>query len=329
MGKVRFLVTGGAGFIGSNIVAALARSGEHVRAYDDLSTGRWALLERLLPSQGQVETITADIRDTAALSRAMEGVEVVFHQAADGSVPRSVDEPLRVDGVNIHGTVSVLEHARRAGVRRVLFAASSAAYGDDPRLPKREDMEPMPLSPYAVSKVAGELYLRVFASLYGVETLSLRYFNVFGPNQLPEGPYAAAIPRFTMAALTGRPATIYGDGEQTRDFCHIANVVQANLAAASSSRAFRGEVINIAGGQVTTLNGVIAALSRLLGHPVAASHEAPRAGDIRHSYADISLASELLGYHPSVRWEEGLPSTIEFLREVIASPGRFAARAAG
>lgn len=327
MAKVRFLVTGGAGFIGSNLVASLVRSGERVRAYDNLVTGHWGLLERLVPASGSVETITADIRDTAALARAMEGVEVVFHEAADGSVPRSVAQPLEVDSINIHGTVSVLECARHAGVRRVLLAASSAAYGDDPRLPKHEGLEPSPLSPYAVSKVAGEMYLRVFASLYGLETLSLRYFNVFGPNQLPEGPYAAAIPRFGLAALTGQPATVYGDGEQTRDFCHVDNVVQANLLAASSSRRFAGEVANIAGGRVVTLNQVLASLGRVLERPVTARYEPPRPGDIRHSYADISRAAELLGYQPTVSWEEGLPSTLAFLREVIDAPQRFARRA--
>ncbi|RYE78643.1 MAG: NAD-dependent epimerase/dehydratase family protein, partial [Myxococcales bacterium] len=256
MGKTRYLVTGGAGFIGSNLAAALARAGEPVRAYDDLSTGRWALLDRALAggSGAAVERVTADMRDREALARAMAGVEVVFHQAADGSVPRSVDEPLRVDGVNVHGTVAVLEAARHAGVRRVLFAASSAAYGDDPALPKREDMPPAPLSPYAVSKLAGEMYLRVFASLYGLETLSLRYFNVFGPGQLPDGAYAAAIPRLAQAALAGLAPTVYGDGEQTRDFCFIDNVVAANLLAAHSPHRFAGEVVNIAGGRVVSLN---------------------------------------------------------------------------
>jgi UDP-glucose 4-epimerase len=317
MRRGSFLVTGGAGFIGSNLAATLALAGERVRAYDNLFTGHWALLDRLLGGRADVERITADIRDGEALARAMEGVEVVFHEAADGSVPRSVADPLACDSINVHGTVAVLEAARRAGVKRLIFAASSAAYGDEPTLPKRESMATCPMSPYAVSKVAGEQYLRAYAGLYGLETVSLRYFNVFGPNQLPTGAYAAAIPRFAHAALTGEPPTVYGDGEQTRDFCFIDNVVAANLAAASSSRKFSGEIINIAGGRVVSLNGVIAELGRLLGRPVAARHEAPRAGDIRHSYADISLAGELLGYRPTTPWEAGLAPTVDFLRELV------------
>ena len=326
MGKVRFLVTGGAGFIGANLTAALAATGERVRALDNLSTGRWALLERLCPAAGRVELHEGDIRDPEALARAMDGVEVVFHQAADGSVQKSVDGPLASDSNNVHGTVSVLECARHAGVKRLLFAASSAAYGDDPRLPKRETMAPSPLSPYAVSKVACEMYLQVFAGLYGLETLSLRYFNVFGPGQLPEGPYAAAIPRFAQAALTGQAATVYGDGEQTRDFCYIDNVIRANLAAASAPRAFRGETVNIAGGTVVSINRMLKALEGLLGRPVRVRHEAPRPGDIRHSYASLELAWTLLGYRPLVPWEEGLPPTVEFLREVLAAPERYARR---
>jgi len=324
MSKTRFLITGGAGFIGSNLAAALVAAGERVRVLDNLSTGRRALLERIVPPSGEVELIEGDIRDPVALARAMEGVEVVFHQAADGSVTRSVEVPLATDSNNTHGTVSVLEHARHAGVRRVLFAASSAAYGDDPALPKDESMEPRPLSPYAVSKLAGEMYLKVFSDLYGLETLSLRYFNVFGPGQLPDGPYAAAIPRFAFAALSRQPATVYGDGEQTRDFCYIANVVQANLAAASSPRTLRGEVLNVAGGRAVSLNRVLVVLGDLLGHPVEARHEAPRPGDIRHSCARIDRAREFLGYDPAVPWEQGLPPTLEFLREVIAAPERYA-----
>lgn len=323
-GKVRFLVTGGAGFIGTNLASALAAAGERVRAYDNLSTGRWVLMDQLCKYPDAIERIEGDIRDPNALARAMEGVEVVFHQAADGSVQRSVEEPVSTDSNNTHGTVTVLECARHAGVRRVLFAASSAAYGDDPRLPKSEDMEPAPLSPYAVSKVTGEMYLRVFADLYGLETLSLRYFNVFGPGQLPDGPYAAAIPRFAYAALAQKPATVYGDGEQTRDFCYIDNIVQANLAAASSSRVFRGEVVNIAGGGVVSLNQVLAALGKVLGRPVDVNYEPARIGDIRHSYASIELARELLGYKPAIPWEQGLSPTLDFLRNVLASPERFA-----
>lgn len=316
MRKPKYLVTGAAGFIGSNLVAALSGRGEAVRAYDNLATGHWGLVKRLVPDASLVEPITADIRDGVAMARAMEGVEVVFHQAALGSVPRSVENPPESDEVNVHGTVVVLDSARRAGARRVIFAASSAAYGDTPTLPKREDMLTGPLSPYAVSKVSGEQYMRVFASLYGMETLSLRYFNVFGPNQLPEGPYAAAIPRFVRAALAGEPINIFGDGEQTRDFCFIANVVNANLLAASSPRKLAGEVLNIAGGRRISLNELVEEIGRVLGKPLDVRYLDPRPGDVKHSLADISLAAELIGYEPTVTWENGIPPTIEFLRKL-------------
>lgn len=317
MSKVRFLVTGGAGFIGSNIATALAAAGERVRAYDNLFTGRWGLLDRLVAGQYEVERVTADIRDREQLMKAMQGVEIVFHEAADGSVPRSVEDPVQADSINTHGTVSVLDCARRAGVRRVIFAASSAAYGDDPALPKHESMTPQPMSPYAITKIAGEQYLKVFAQLYGIETLSLRYFNVFGPNQLPDGAYAAAIPRFTHAAITERPITIFGDGEQTRDFCFIDNVVAANLAAASSPRKLSGEVLNIAGGRRVSLNDLVKELGRVLGRSLNVQHLEPRPGDIKHSLADISSAREFLGYEPKATWESGLAPTISFLREYV------------
>jgi UDP-glucose 4-epimerase len=314
--KPKYLVTGGAGFIGSNLVAALASRGEAVRAYDNLATGHWGLVKRLVPDASLVEPITADIRDAVAMTRAMEGVEVVFHQAALGSVPRSVENPPETDEVNVHGTVVVLDAARRAGVRRVIFAASSAAYGDTPTLPKREDMVPCPLSPYAVSKVSDEQYLRVFASLYGMETLSLRYFNVFGPNQLPEGPYAAAIPRFVRAALAGEAITIFGDGEQTRDFCFIANVVNANLLAAASPQKLAGEVLNIAGGRRISLNDLVKEIGRVLRKQLEVRYLDPRPGDVKHSLADITRAKDLIGYEPTVTWENGISPTIEFLRKL-------------
>jgi UDP-glucose 4-epimerase len=246
----------------------------------------------------------------------MEGVEIVFHQAALGSVPRSVENPAESDEVNVHGTVVVLDAARRAGVRRVIFAASSAAYGDTPTLPKHEDMPTGPLSPYAVSKVAGEQYFRVFASLYGMETISLRYFNVFGPNQLPEGPYAAAIPRFVRAALGEQPITIFGDGEQTRDFCFIANVVNANLLAAATPRKLGGEIVNVAGGRRISLNDLVKEIGRVLGKKLDVRYVDPRPGDVRHSLADITRAKELIGYEPTVTWESGIPPTIEFMRQL-------------
>lgn len=313
MSTPRYLVTGGAGFIGSNLVAALTAAGERVRVLDNLATGRWEHLDGL-PHQSLIERVTGDIRDASAVASAAKGVEVIFHQAALGSVPRSVEGPIESDAVNVGGTVTVLDVARRQGVRRVLFAASSSAYGETPALPKHESMAPMPLSPYAVTKLACEHYMKVFSGIYGIETLSLRYFNVFGPNQTPDGAYAAAIPRFIDAALQDRPIPIYGDGEQTRDFCYIDNTVFANLLAATSPKRFTGEVINIAGGRRIALNALCKEISRVLGRDVAVEHLPPRAGDIRHSLADISRAAELIGYEPRVRWEDGIAPTVAYLR---------------
>ncbi|MBE7480837.1 MAG: SDR family oxidoreductase [Polyangiaceae bacterium] len=315
-----YLVTGGAGFIGSNLVRALVQAGERVRVVDDLSTGYWENLGELY-GDSRVECLTADIRDAEAMSRAANGVEVIFHEAALGSVPRSIESPVQSDSVNTNGTVTVLDAARHAGVRRVVFAASSAAYGDTPTLPKREDMPTAPLSPYAVTKVADELYMKVFASLYGIETVNLRYFNVFGPNQRPDGAYAAAIPRFFWAAIHGQELTVYGDGEQTRDFCYVDNAVKANLLAATAERKLAGEVINVAGSRRVSLNALIVEIGRVLGAPPKVAHVAPRAGDVRHSLADVSRAKELIGYEPLVRWEDGLPRTAEYLKALAASRG--------
>ena len=317
MAKVRYLVTGGAGFIGSNLVAALTAAGERVRVLDNLETGRWEHLDAI-PEQSLIERVLGDIRDADAVARAASGVEVILHQAALGSVPRSVDAPVASDAVNTGGTVTVLDVARRQGVRRVVFAASSAAYGETPALPKREDMSPMPMSPYAVTKLACEHYLKVFASIYGLETVNLRYFNVFGPNQTPDGAYAAAIPRFVDAAIGGRAITIFGDGEQTRDFCYVDNTVRANLLAASSPKKLAGQVVNIAGGRRIGLNELCREIGRVMGAEPAVEHVAPRPGDIRHSLADITAASELLGYEPLVRWEDGLPPTLAYLRALRA-----------
>lgn len=315
---IRYLVTGGAGFIGSNLTAALVARGERVRVLDNLVTGHWELLRRVVSDRSMVEEITGDIRDPAVVAEAMKGVEVVFHEAALGSVPRSISSPVESDAVNVHGTVTVLDGARRAGVRRFVFAASSSAYGDTAVLPKHEDLIPSPLSPYAVTKLACEHYVRVFSQLYGLEAVSLRYFNVFGPNQLPEGPYAAAIPRFVRAALSGEPIEIYGDGEQTRDFCYVANAVQANLLAASTTARLEGQVVNIAGGRRIALNDLVREIGRVLGREVSVRHAEPRAGDVRHSLADIGRAKALLGYEPTVAWEAGLPATIDFMRHFLA-----------
>jgi UDP-N-acetylglucosamine/UDP-N-acetyl-alpha-D-glucosaminouronate 4-epimerase len=314
----KYLVTGAAGFIGSNLVAALTARGDSVRALDNLATGHWELMRRVVRDASMVEAVTADIRDAAAVAQAMRGIEVVFHEAALGSVPRSIENPVESDEVNVHGTVTVLDQARRAGVRRVVFAASSSAYGDTPTLPKHEDMPASPMSPYAVTKLTCEKYLGVFASLYGLETINLRYFNVFGPNQLPEGPYAAAIPRFVHASLTGTPITVFGDGEQTRDFCFIDNTVSANLLAADTPKKLAGQVVNVAGGRRISLNELIAEIGRVLGKPLDVRYVDPRPGDVRHSLADISRAKELLGYEPKVRWEDGIPRTVEFLRDFVS-----------
>ena len=311
----RYLVTGGAGFIGSNIISALTKAGERVRAIDNLATGRWGLVDRLAKVD-LVEKITGDIRDPETVAAAMRGVEVVFHEAALGSVPRSIETPVETDRVNVGGTVVVLDEARRAGVKRVIFAASSSAYGDAPTLPKREDMPALPLSPYAVTKVACEGYMNVFYQRYGLETLCLRYFNVFGPNQLPDGPYAAAIPRFLRAAIAGEPIVIYGDGSQTRDFCFIDNTVSANLLAAASPHTLSGQIVNVAGGRRISLTDLVDAIGVLVGGKVEVRHVEARAGDVKHSLADISRAREMLGYEPKVTWEQGLPQTLAFLREI-------------
>jgi UDP-glucose 4-epimerase len=322
---VRYLVTGGAGFIGSNLVAALTAAGERVRVLDNLVTGRWEHIDSI-EQQSLIERLEGDIRDPEAVARASRGVEIIFHEAALGSVPRSVETPIESDAVNTGGTVTVLDVARRTGVRRVIFAASSAAYGETPALPKREDMAPMPMSPYAVTKLACEHYLKVFSLIYGLETLNLRYFNVFGPNQTPDGAYAAAIPRFIDAAISGRAIQIYGDGGQTRDFCYVDNAVRANLLGATTAKKLSGETVNIAGGRRIGLNELCVEISKAIGHDVVVEHTAPRAGDIRHSLADIGAAKELLNYEPVVRWEEGIRPTLIYLTTLRAEGPRAAAR---
>ena len=314
----RYVITGGAGFIGSNLASTLADEGQSVRVVDNLVTGYWDNLDE----HPTVERVTADIRDASALSQAFAGAEVVFHQAALGSVPRSIDNPVETDSVNAGGTVNVLNAARLAGVKRVVFAASSSAYGDTEVLPKQEDMPGSPRSPYAVTKLAAEHYMRVFASIYGLETVALRYFNVFGPRQRPHGNYAAAVPRFVWAAIHNKPITIFGDGEQSRDFCFIKNAVDANLRAARTETKLTGQVINVAGGRRTTLNNLVAKLQELMGSDLNVTYTEPREGDVRHSLADISRAKELLGYEPLVRWEDGIEPTIDYLRSLAERSGK-------
>lgn len=306
-----YLITGGAGFIGSSIAERLLSAGETVRILDDFSSGRRSNLESL---PGKVEVIEGSIVDPEVVARSVRGAEVVFHEAAIPSVSRSVENPARTMLANVQGTTVVLDAARHAGVRRLVFASSSSAYGDTKVLPKVETMEPRPLSPYAVSKSTGEQLLRVFASLYPIETLSLRYFNVFGPRQDPASHYAAVIPKFATAALRREPATIYGDGEQTRDFCFIDNVVSANLLAASSKNKLTGQVVNIACGDRTSLNQLWAMVCQITGFTADARHEPVRPGDIRDSLADIHAAQELLGYEPKVKLAEGLARTVQALR---------------
>ncbi|MFQ5795732.1 MAG: SDR family oxidoreductase [Candidatus Bipolaricaulia bacterium] len=300
-----YLVTGGAGFIGSHLVERLIEVGERVRVFDNLSTGRLENIESL----SGVELVEADLMHFDRLREAMAGVDLVFHQAALPSVPRSVKDPQASHAANATGTLNLLIAARDAGVRRVVYASSSSVYGETPELPKREAMRPDPRSPYAVSKLAGELYCKIFHSVYGLETISLRYFNVFGPRQDPASPYAAVIPKFIDALLAGRPPTIYGDGDQSRDFTYIDNVVAANLLAAQAERGV-SETFNIACGQRTTVNELARSLSEIIGASVAPRHESPRSGDVRHSLADISRAEELLDYRPTVGLREGLERTV-------------------
>ncbi|MBX3197166.1 MAG: SDR family oxidoreductase [Labilithrix sp.] len=301
-----YLVTGGAGFIGSSIAEKLLASGERVRILDDFSTGRRSNVEGL---KGEVEIVEGSIVDAALVERAMKGVEVVFHEAAIPSVARSVDEPQVSMLANVQGTTVVLDAARHAKVRRLVFAASSSAYGDTPTLPKVETMTPAPLSPYAISKLTGEQLLTVFSSLYGIETLSLRYFNVFGPRQDPNSQYAAVIPNFIKAAMAKTRPTVFGDGEQTRDFCFIDNTVNANLLAAGTKNKLTGQVVNIACGERISLNTLLEHISAESGHKLDAIYEPTRAGDVRDSLASIDAARDLIGYEPTVDVRSGLKKT--------------------
>ena len=303
------LVTGGAGFIGSHIASALASAGARVRIIDDLSTG---YRENLAEIRGEVDFIHASLAEEEPLRKALEGVELVFHEAAIPSVPRSVENPRQTHIASVESTFSLLLASREKKVRRIIYAASSSAYGDQPTLPKVESMLPEPLSPYAVAKLVGEHYCQVFTRVYGLETVSLRYFNVFGPRQDPSSQYSGVISRFISALLGGERPVIYGDGEQSRDFTYIDNVVDANLKAAESSRAI-GQVINIANGERISLNQLLDELKSLTGKSdVVANYTAPRAGDVKHSLADISRARSLLGFEPRVDLRAGLQLTIDW-----------------
>jgi len=307
----RYLITGGAGFIGSNLTHALVARGESIRILDDFSTGR---ARNLFGIEDRVEVLRGDLRDPAAVAAAVRGVEIVLHQGALNSNPRSIQEPGPTHAVNVTGTLLLLEAARRAGVRRVVYASSSSVYGDTPGLPKTEAMPLSPMAPYGVSKLAAELYCRVFTQVYGLETVSLRYFNVFGPRQLPDSEYAAVIPRFLRRMLRGERPVIFGNGEQSRDFTPVANVVAANLLAAESAKGV-GEAHNIACGRAATLNQLAAWLNEALGTALPPEYQAPRPADIKDSYASVQKAEASLGYTPRVSVQEGLRQTIAWFRE--------------
>jgi len=311
----KLAVTGGAGFIGSNLGEHLVSQGYPLLVIDNFSTGREQNLSGWADKSGSgVEVLRADINDTDKLRKALAGVRYVFHQAAMPSVPRSIDDPAAANHANVSGTLSVLLAARDAGVRRLVFASSSSVYGDDPGLPKTEDRTGHPLSPYALSKAVSEEYCRLFYQLYGLETVCLRYFNVFGPRQDPKSEYAAVIPRFATRLLTGGRPIIYGDGEQTRDFTYVSNVVDANWIAATHPKAV-GETFNIGCGTRTSLNQLLQEMSAVLGVDSRPSYEPARAGDVRHSVADVGKADRLLAYRPAVSLREGLRRVLDWYRK--------------
>lgn len=305
---MKYLVTGGAGFIGSNIAHELVRRGEQVRIIDNFSTG---FRSNLTDIQNSIELIDGDIRDFWTVREAVEGVDYILHQAALPSVPRSISNPLTSNSVNVDGTLNLLEAARQANIKRIVMASSSSVYGDTPVLPKHEEMKRNPLSPYAVTKMTNEEYARVYYELYGLETVCMRYFNIFGPRQDPNSQYSAVIPKFITALQTGKPPVVYGDGEQSRDFTYIANTINANLLA-TTAEAAPGNVYNVACGGQFTLNTLLDNLREILGVDTEAKYDPARKGDILHSFADISKAQKDLNYKPEVSFKEGLKKTVEW-----------------
>jgi nucleoside-diphosphate-sugar epimerase len=312
---MRALVTGGAGFIGSHLAARLVADGHDVRVLDNFATGRRSNIEAI---GGEVELVEGDIQSYERAHKAVRGCEVVFHQAALPSVPRSIQDPLTSNATNVVGTLNVLLAARDEGVRRVVCASSSSVYGANATLPKQEDMAALPISPYATAKLAGEGYCRSFGIVYGLETVALRYFNVFGARQDPTSQYAAVVPNFITALLAGRPVTIYGDGEQSRDFTHVDNVVQANLLAVGAQNV-SGKVYNVACGRKVSLNELVSELQGLIGCDAETIYEPPRPGEVRHSLASLDRARAELGYEPEVDLRDGLTRTIEHYREQRAA----------
>ncbi len=307
---MRYLVTGGAGFIGSHTVDELVRRGHQVVVLDDLSAGRE---ENLSEVAGEIKFIRGSITDLDTVRSACREVDYVLHLAARTSVPRSVKDPVETNRINVDGTLNVLVAARDAKVRRVVFAASSSAYGETPALPKVETMMPTPISPYGASKLVGEIYAQVFGQVYGLENVSLRYFNVFGPRQDPDSPYSGVLSRFITALLDGETPVVFGDGEQSRDFTYVNNVVEANLLACEAPR-ISGMVFNVGTGRRFTLNRTLQLLEKIIAKPIRAKYDPPREGDIRHSQADIELARKLLGYQPRVGFEAGLLRTWDWYR---------------
>ncbi|MDD8017232.1 MAG: SDR family oxidoreductase [Bacteroidota bacterium] len=310
---MKYLVTGGAGFIGSNLVEELLRRGESVRVLDNFSTGKH---ENLIEFKDRIELIEGDIRSYHIVWEAVAGVDVILHEAALPSVPRSIRDPITTNEVNVGGTLNILDAARDAKVKRVVFASSSSVYGDNPELPKHEGMIPNPLSPYAVSKLAGEKYCSVFSRIYGLETIALRYFNVFGPRQDPNSQYSAVIPKFITAILNNQQPIIYGDGEQSRDFTFVANVIEANVLAATTTNV-SGIAVNCACHGRISLNELALKVNEILGKNVQPIYKEERVGDIKHSFANIDASERHLGYKPVINFDTGLKKTIEWYKEKL------------
>lgn len=316
----RYLVTGCAGFLGSWITQALVERGETVRGFDNFETGRKENLKEIF---NNIELVEGDLRNAEPIARACEGVDFIFHQAALPSVPRSVKDPRTSHTANIDGTFNLLEGARAAGVKRIVYAASSSAYGNQPGFPRRETMVPMPIAPYPVQKLAGELYMRSYWQVYGLETVCLRYFNIFGPRQVPDSPYSGVMAKFALMMLKGERPTIFGDGEQGRDFTYVENAISANLLAMHApAEKVAGRVFNVACGERHTLNKTYEILAELTGYDQPPLYGPARTGDIKDSLADISAAREAFGYAPLVSFEEGLRRTVEWYKQVAASNSR-------